>query len=161
MATACARCRRPLSAPESVERGLGPICARKEKEQHKIMETDQFIDIPEDPTVAIVCRRCHGCPACPTMSHRHFNFPQRVVRHSPTGMEWGYGGSGPADFAINALLAAGVPEDVATNPSVYQEFKWAFVCDLPSEGGSIATFDVLAWLDGHYIGWTNGPGRSG
>ena len=30
-------------------------------------------------------------------------FPQRVVYHSPTGFEWGYGGSGPSDLALNIL----------------------------------------------------------
>ena len=29
-----------------------------------------------------------------------------VVRHSPTGLSWGYGGSGPADTARSILLAA-------------------------------------------------------
>lgn len=29
-----------------------------------------------------------------------------VVRHSPTGMSWGYAGSGPADTARSILLAA-------------------------------------------------------
>lgn len=29
-----------------------------------------------------------------------------VVKHSPTGMNWGYGGSGPADCARSLLLAA-------------------------------------------------------
>ncbi len=26
-----------------------------------------------------------------------------IVRHSPTGLEWGYGGSGPADTALSIL----------------------------------------------------------
>lgn len=29
-----------------------------------------------------------------------------VVRHSPTGMSWGFGGSGPADCARSLLIAA-------------------------------------------------------
>lgn len=28
---------------------------------------------------------------------------QRIVYHSPTGFEWGYAGSGPADLALNIL----------------------------------------------------------
>lgn len=31
---------------------------------------------------------------------------QHVVRHSPTGMTWGYGGSGPADLARSLLVDA-------------------------------------------------------
>ena len=29
------------------------------------------------------------------------NVPHLVVHHSPLGYEWGYGGSGPSDFALN------------------------------------------------------------
>jgi len=29
-----------------------------------------------------------------------------IIRHSPTGMEWGYGGSGPADLARSILIDA-------------------------------------------------------
>jgi hypothetical protein len=31
---------------------------------------------------------------------------RHVVRHSPTGLSWGYGGSGPADLARSLLLDA-------------------------------------------------------
>lgn len=29
------------------------------------------------------------------------NVPHLVAHHSPSGFEWGYGGSGPADLALN------------------------------------------------------------
>ena len=31
------------------------------------------------------------------------NVPVRVMHHSPSGIEWGYAGSGPADLALNIL----------------------------------------------------------
>lgn len=31
------------------------------------------------------------------------NIPQAVIYHSPDGFEWGYGGSGPADLALNVV----------------------------------------------------------
>lgn len=31
---------------------------------------------------------------------------RHIVRHSPTGMSWGYGGSGPADLARSLLIDA-------------------------------------------------------
>ncbi len=31
---------------------------------------------------------------------------RRIVWHSPTGFEWGYAGSGPADLALNLLVDA-------------------------------------------------------
>lgn len=33
------------------------------------------------------------------------NVPHLVVEHSPSGFEWGYGGSGPADLALNVCQA--------------------------------------------------------
>jgi hypothetical protein len=42
------------------------------------------------------------------------------IRHSPTGFEWGYGGSGPADTA-RCILIDYLGHDVA--PIVYQKFK--------------------------------------
>jgi hypothetical protein len=33
------------------------------------------------------------------------NIPHSIIYHSPCGFEWGYGGSGPADLALNILYA--------------------------------------------------------
>lgn len=44
-------------------------------------------------------------------------------RHSPTGFEWGYNGSGPAQLSLALLLDAGVPVDTALYE--YQRFKGA------------------------------------
>lgn len=52
------------------------------------------------------------------------------VRHSPTGFEWGYGGSGPADTA-RCILIDYLGHDVA--PLVYQRFKAMVVQDLGPE----------------------------
>ena len=51
-----------------------------------------------------------------------------LANHSPTGFEWGYGGSGPAQLAL-ALLADAVGSDrVALR--LHQPFKWRFVAKL-------------------------------
>jgi len=47
--------------------------------------------------------------------------------HSPTGFEWGYGGSGPAQLAL-ALAASRLPEPLAL--SIYQPLKRALVASL-------------------------------
>jgi hypothetical protein len=39
------------------------------------------------------------------------NVPRTVIEHSPTGFECGYGGSGPADLALNILNAFVPPRD--------------------------------------------------
>lgn len=58
-----------------------------------------------------------------------YPLPHRMI-HSPTGFEWGYGGSGPADTARSILAdyLGFVPA-----ASIYQRFKFLIVAALPSE----------------------------
>ena len=49
--------------------------------------------------------------------------------HSPTGFEWGYGGSGPAQLAL-ALLADHLGDEERAI-ALHQTFKWAVVAKLP------------------------------
>jgi len=88
-------------------------------------------DFEED----IICSRESGC--------RKTNVPRRITKHSPDGFEWGYGGSGPADFALN-ILSIFVGQKIAER--YYQDFKWQFVALLPYEGGTIRRADILSWL---------------
>lgn len=75
--------------------------------------------------------------------HAHTNVPHRYVFHSPTGFEWGYGGSGPADLAFN-ILAMFVDKEYAFK--YHQQFKWDFVAKIPREGGTISGLDIICWL---------------
>jgi len=52
------------------------------------------------------------------------------IRHSPTGFEWGYAGSGPADTA-RCLLIDYLGHDVPA--TVYQRFKAIVVQGLPAQ----------------------------
>ena len=70
--------------------------------------------------------------------------PHEWVWHSPAGCEWGYRGSGPANLALNILLAATGDRDFAAQ--YHQEFKWRFVTDLPIEDGGIRGSDVVEWI---------------
>lgn len=82
------------------------------------------------------------------------SIPQSVVHHSPAGFEWGYGGSGPADLALNILAAIFPGDEVKcfrgrcseTAWSLHQEFKWKFVAALPRDGGVIRAVAVEHWL---------------
>jgi Family of unknown function (DUF6166) len=59
--------------------------------------------------------------------------PRHDLRnHSPTGFEWGYGGSGPAQLAL--ALAADVLGDDDRAQAVYQRLKFKLVGSLPREG---------------------------
>jgi hypothetical protein len=53
-------------------------------------------------------------------------------KHSPTGFEWGYSGSGPAQLAL--ALAADVLGDNDRARDVYQRLKFKLVGGLPREG---------------------------
>lgn len=70
-----------------------------------------------------------------------------VVKHSPTGLEWGYAGSGPADLALSILShATGCPKGVA--PVLYQEFKAQVVAALPQDSDfRLPKAKVMEWLD--------------
>lgn len=66
------------------------------------------------------------------------------VRHSPTGYEWGYEGSGPADLA-RSLLAHHLGGIVPT-AAVYQRFKSRVVARLPHDQWTLTIDEVTAAL---------------
>jgi hypothetical protein len=62
--------------------------------------------------------------------------------HSPTGPEWGYAGSGPAQLAL--ALAADVLGDDERAQDVYQQLKFKFIGRLPGEGWTLTEDDLRA-----------------
>jgi hypothetical protein len=60
--------------------------------------------------------------------------------HSPTGFEWGYAGSGPAQLAL-ALCAAVMHRERALE--CYQQFKFNVVGRLPKDGWTLTREQVL------------------
>lgn len=92
-------------------------------------------------------------------SEAQTNVPWRVRHHSPSGFEWGYCGSGPADLALNIcediLLGLGHKGERMTCYDgtcfevawlAHHEFKRRFVAGLPCAGGSIAVREAEVWL---------------
>lgn len=90
------------------------------------------------------------------------NVPHLVTHHSPAGFEWGYGGSGPADLALNILQAILVlreysgeivpcwrGECYAAAWKLHQDFKRQFIESAPHDGAVIPYAAVDAWLDEH------------
>ena len=83
-----------------------------------------------------------------------------LAHHSPSGFEFGYGGSGPADLALS-ILAAFVPVRAGESTErlyqgrrcslfawqYHQEFKREFIAPMTTEGGLIASQDIRAWID--------------
>lgn len=67
-----------------------------------------------------------------------------VVRHSPTGFNWGYAGSGPADCALSILTDC-LGEERAER--WYQEFKRQFLTGLPRSGGVITEEAIREFIE--------------
>jgi hypothetical protein len=103
--------------------------------EQAILQSDRVYTIQRTPQ-GVVCN-VNGKP-----------LPLRLDlwNHSPTGFEFGYGGSGPAQLAL-AILADCCGDELAA--AYHQAFKWAVIARLPGPGGSLTgTFvrDVLARL---------------
>ncbi|HEY8414370.1 MAG TPA: DUF6166 domain-containing protein [Thermaerobacter sp.] len=140
-ASRCSRCGRPLKDPVSIQRGMGPICAGRAQADRAMREAQ--------PGVVVTV---NGRPL------------QHVVRHSPTGMEWGYSGSGPADLALSILTdylsragrevrAKDLPEAIPGRKlrerladMLHQSFKSDVVAQLPHQGWRLTGEEVAAWL---------------
>jgi hypothetical protein len=88
------------------------------------------------------------------------NIPHVVMHHSPCGYEWGYGGSGPADLALNicenVLRHMGVsgPKVKCLSSQCYQlawamhqDFKFAWVGSIPRTGAVISYLAVYEWIN--------------
>jgi uncharacterized protein DUF6166 len=60
--------------------------------------------------------------------------------HSPTGFEWGYGGSGPAQLAL-AILAEHLGGDRAAL-NLYQRFKWACIAQIRGASWSLSSQEI-------------------
>jgi len=69
------------------------------------------------------------------------------VYHSPTGFEWGYLGSGPADLALSILW-----NFLGKEPSriLYMDFKTRFVARWKDKW-EITSLEIQSWIDsGNY-----------
>lgn len=77
----------------------------------------------------------------PLLPHRSLT----LCSHSPTGFNWGYLGSGPAQLALALLLDAA--DDEALSLRHYQDFKFMVVANL-GDDWYISQDEILEWLDG-------------
>jgi len=68
-----------------------------------------------------------------------------LLSASPTGFEWNYGGSGPAQLAI-ALLAHAFNDHFAVTH--YQRFKRNVVAELPENGWTLSKSEIERFAEG-------------
>lgn len=66
-----------------------------------------------------------------------------LCNHSPTGFNWGYGGSGPAQLALALLLD--VTKDAELSSRLHQDFKWAYVSRW-GEMWEISSNEIKEWI---------------
>lgn len=160
----CVKCHRALSNKVSIERQMGPICAGLATTEAKRFEEERcdsydlhFDNVTQD----IVCKR-----QILENGHRlHFNIYPLITHHSPSGWEWGYSGSGCADFALNIveffIRQTEKPNYKITDYSerqprqvkicyatlrIYQTFKARFIASMPHTGGTIKGDDIRAFI---------------
>ena len=88
--------------------------------------------------------RREGYAVIVTVDGRRLNPRQDLWNHSPTGFEWGYAGSGPAQLALAILADHCENDERAFN--FYQRFKWAVVAELPHRSWTVKSDDIEAAL---------------
>jgi Family of unknown function (DUF6166) len=77
--------------------------------------------------------RREGYAAIVTVDGRRLNPRRDLWNHSPSGFEWGYAGSGPAQLALAILADHCGDDEEALN--FYQRFKW-----------KVAEFSYRGWV---------------
>lgn len=97
----------------------------------------------------------HECSVDVYLPNGTINPLVHCVHHSPTGFDWGYNGSGPADLALSILhdhLGEPATKKIykgkvgATAMYLHQAFKQDIIAAIPPNGGTIAQSDIDAWL---------------
>ncbi len=83
-----------------------------------------------------------GRAADVTVDGRPLNPRLNLWNHSPSGFEWGYMGSGPAQLAL-AILADYLRDDDEA-VELHQEFKTSVVATLPYGGWSLTEAEIRA-----------------
>jgi len=114
------------------------------------------VERPADALIAGVS--CWRAPDGTAIS----SIPQRHMHYAPTGFDWGFGGSGPADLALNVLalflpLAANVTGVALRDGSsvseatwaLHQAFKYDLIATLPRAGGHLTAETIRAWITTH------------
>jgi hypothetical protein len=161
----CSRCKKPLSNPKSVDAGMGPICRGHGGNDMDTCKKEDFTDaavIGDQDDVelkeALVLQRDGDDDHAVVRT----NVPHLVVHHSPSGFEFGYAGSGPADLALNVcqwyLESIGYKGEKTQCFDgncwslawvLHQEFKRVFIANAPHLGIVIPMPLIKAWFVEH------------
>ena len=172
--TTCVRCHKPLSDPNSVSAGMGPICAHAMIDRNSDVASREKFSDQFDTSIpfgkALVMERYprpvdRDANLEIEVGGAITNVPHLVVHHSPDGFEFGYGGSGPADLALNACqLYLNMVQYSGQKTKCYdgncwtlawilhQDFKREFIAGT-NRKGAIIPFDTMAsWFEANMTG---------
>jgi len=69
---------------------------------------------------------------------------QKIWNHSPGGLNWGYGGSGPAQLALALLYDVTKDKDIAVR--LHQEFKRDYVATW-GDTWEVTDVYIQGWID--------------
>jgi len=84
--------------------------------------------------------RREGYAVIVTVDGRPLNPRLDLWNHSPTGFEWGYCGSGPAQLALAILADHCKDDERALN--FHHRFKWAVIAELPGRGWTLTSDEI-------------------
>lgn len=84
--------------------------------------------------------RREGYAVIVTVDGRRLNPRLDLWNHSPTGFEWGYCGSGPAQLALAILADHCGNDEQAFN--FHHRFKWAVVAELPRRSWKLTSDEI-------------------
>lgn len=165
----CRICKRPLTDPKSIERGMGNICAghagsdsiegREDVAKRKDLSFEDVYNGTVPFSEGFVMERAGSKGSADVDRYVVTNVPHLVVHHSPNGFEFGYGGSGAADLALNAvqlyLNMVGYAGDKTKCFDgncwtlawmLHQDFKRMFIANAPRQGMTIPFEKIDAWM---------------
>jgi len=74
---------------------------------------------------------------------------RHYVKHTPSGFDWGHGGSGPADLAWALLIDFYGPKEIHFAEFIYQKFKRDVIAKLDTQEWTL-TGEALAESLGQY-----------
>lgn len=165
----CARCKKPLTDPKSIEAGMGAICRGHKNQGDRMSDTanrtefaDKFYELISFSEAFTMHRNIDGSDHTVVVT----NVPHLVVHHSPDGFEFGYGGSGAADLALNACqLYLNIIQYSGTKTKcfdgncwklawfLHQEFKREFIQGVNWRKGATIPFEKMdRWFQTNMTG---------
>lgn len=151
----CQHCGKPLNSFKSKRRGYGDECWKKVKQSfagtNQLKVKQYFTHSLADPEKEIMIIR---------EKEVRVNVPYTIFYHSHSGPEYGYGGSGPADLALNILdYFLKTDHKIKVGPmkcevsarafAIHQDFKMDFIQCLNSMQPvhKISTKTIRNWIE--------------